>query len=164
MARLALIMPEELFQLEIGDLCRIWDELPWTYQVSLVYHPQAPSLFLWHAAKSNPDWALRIAGSDQKLAEDLACDLILHLALDFRHCQISGPVARNPSLTEDMLTVLTDLGGLDARYALVYTQGATEAVLERLARDPHREIRMMARRSLRAMREGASSPAKDGGG
>ncbi|PIP84777.1 MAG: hypothetical protein COR54_02250 [Elusimicrobia bacterium CG22_combo_CG10-13_8_21_14_all_63_91] len=150
MARLTLIEVEDLLQVGLDDLKRLWVDLPEIYRDALVKHPKTPALLLWHAAMSNRYWTFRVGDLRDDIPSELVWDWCLHILLDFGNDPWG--FGRHPSLGVDHLAVLTELGGLNCRSALLFRQDIADEALERLSRDPHRDIRRRAVKLLRGKR------------
>lgn len=150
MAWPALIDPDDLLQLSLEDLRRVWDDLPELYQDALVTHPRTPPLLLWHAVMTGPWRVWRMGWVRDDIPQELAWDLFVLGAFSMR--PLFKDIARHQSLTPDMLVVLTELGDSDVRWQLVNHRNVPDEVLERLAHDPHREIKRYATKTLKARR------------
>lgn len=150
MARLLLMSVEDLLQLGLDDLRRLWVDLPEIFHWALVHHPRTPPLLLWHAVKISDRWAWELGWVRDDIPADLVWDLFLYQALEME--QINGSLVRHPSVPPELLEVLTDLGDAGVRYDLLDHRQVTDEVLARLAHDPDREIKREATKRLRARR------------
>lgn len=149
MDRTALLTDDDLASLDFEDLCRLWEDLPWLYRLSIARHPRTSLPFILWAIKRDDHllWNLSYGSGFPK---DLVWDLFVHLA--FKHGDVARCDFRYTNLTSDQMIALTDMGGLNARSRLIDNVTATGEVLERLSRDARNDIRRMARKRLVAKR------------
>ncbi|MEK6536712.1 MAG: hypothetical protein AABZ63_04435 [Actinomycetota bacterium] len=150
MARVSIVTADDLLQFGLENLRRLWADLPEIYQWALVRHPRTPPLLLWHALKSSKFWEWNLGYVRDDFPAEFVWDLFLHQALVTG--QINSDLVRHPSVPPELLEVLTELGGLNVRCALLDHRNVTDKVLARLSHDPDREIGHEARKKLRARR------------
>lgn len=151
MERFALIDAEGLLQLGAEDLRRVWDDLPEMYQDTLICHPRIPLSLLLHAVKTGPWRAWRMGWYRDGISPELAWALLFYCAFTLK--VVDGIIVRHPSVTPDMLAVLMEIGDAGVRCNILDSRNVTVEVLERLAHDPHRDIRREAAKRLRMTKQ-----------
>ncbi|MBI5882617.1 MAG: hypothetical protein HZB91_05885 [Elusimicrobia bacterium] len=150
MSRDSLVSSEDLLGLDLADLERIWDDLPWVYQDAVACHPKAPLHLLWYALRAGR-WTSRHGLPRGPIPKDLVWDIFLSQAFKFH--AIDRKLARHYSVEPDAMMVLAELGDNCVRRAIAEHPNATQEVLARLATDPETPVSRKAGDRLWASEE-----------